>query len=372
MLEELAAEAAAALGAGDVSFVRAPGRVNLMGDHTDYNGGLALPMAIDRQAVLAYRRRPDATVRIRSSGHDGVLSIRADGSSVADSSIPDWAPAVAGVVRALAVRGRSPIGLEGALASEIPAGAGLASSAAVEVATALALCDIARFRLSSRGVALAAQEAESAGAGVPCGLMDQLTCVDGVEHAALLMDCRTLDVEPVPLPADLAVLAVHSGEPRALAEAGYARRRAECEEIARTLGVETLREVDAEQAAPFPRARHVVTENERVLTVASALAAGDREALAAAFAASHASLRDDFEVSTPALDALVQALLDAGAIGARMTGAGFGGSVVALADDERAYRIADLAAARYRGETGLDARAYRCAAVAGATGFTPG
>ncbi len=370
-LQELAVRAATLLGGGGVRFARAPGRVNLIGDHTDYNAGFALPMAIDREVVLAYRRTDNGRVRIRSTGHEGAIEVRADGEPVADEPPPAWGAAGAVVVRALSLRGRAPIGMDAAIASELPSGSGLGSSAAVEVAVGVGLCDTAGFELSPRALALATQEAETVGTGVPCGVLDQLASLAGVAGAALLLDCRTLEVEPVPIPGDLAVLAVHSGVERRLAEAGYAERRAECEELARQLGADSLREVNATQAAPHPRARHVVSENARVLAVVDALRSGDRTELARAFAASHASLRDDFEVSTPELDTLVRALLDAGAIGARLTGAGFGGSVVAIADDERAYRVADLATARYRAETGRNATAFRCRAVAGAGPFDP-
>jgi galactokinase len=196
--------------------------------------------------------------------------------------------------------------------------------------------------------------------------MDQLASVAGVAGHALLIDCRSLEVRPIHLPGELAVLVVHSGLSRQLADSAYAERRAACEAVAARLGVRALRDATAEQVRDEPRARHVVSENARVLAAAEALAAGDTETLGPLLAASHRSLRDDYEVSTPELDVLVAALEDAGALGARLTGAGFGGCVVALARAAGAEQVAAVALARYQAETGLEPRLYRCRAAAGA------
>lgn len=344
---------------------RAPGRVNLIGDHTDYNEGFVLPLAVDLECVVHARPRGDGDLCIRSLDVEGQAQLPADGS-LDPSSAAGWTRYAAGVVRALAERGRSPAGIDAVVSSTVPVGAGLASSAALEVAVALALCDAASFELPPLELALACQQAEVEATGVPCGLMDQLSSVCGREGHALLIDCRTNDVTPVPLPDDLAVLVVHSGMPRALAESEYAERRADCEAVARSLGLQSLRDATPEQVADVPRARHVVAENARVLAAAEALAADELETLGDILVAGHRSLRDDFEVSTPELDALVEALVRAGAYGARLTGAGFGGAVVALATWENVGRIAADAGRLYRAETGLSPTEYLCRAVDGA------
>jgi galactokinase len=344
---------------------RAPGRVNLMGDHTDYNEGFVLPMAIDREVVVAARRTEDGRVRVRSKEHQGVVDVAADGSDDPHEVRPEWGRLIAGVVAAAAARGRSPVGVEARISSSVPEGSGLSSSAAVEVAVALALADAAGLALDGREMALLCQAAEHAATGVPSGLMDQLTSVCGVEGAALLIDCRSLALEPVPFPPDLAVLAVHSGTPRRLEDTPYAERRADCEAAARRLGLASLRDATLAHVRDDPLARHVVTENARVHETAAALRDGDVERAGRLFMASHASLRDDFRVSTVELDVLVEELEHAGAYGARLTGAGFGGSVVAICPAARVDAVVE-ATEPYVRRTGRTATAIRCRAVAGA------
>jgi len=328
---------------------RAPGRVNLIGDHTDYNEGFVLPVAIDLECVVRATRRNDAAVNVRWHEAD-------------DRS----ASYVDGVVLALDRRGRPAIGIDAEVASTVPVGSGLSSSAALEVALALALCDATGFELPQAELALACQEAEQLATGVPCGVMDQLASLAGRAGCALLIDCRSLEVEPIPIPASLELVVVHSGLPRTLAGSAYAERRASCERAAGELGLAALRDATVEQVANDPRARHVVSENARVLRAAAMLRAGDSGALGRLLHESHASLRDDFEVSTPELDVLAEALESAGALGARLTGAGFGGCVVALADRGSAETIAARATADYRSATGFEPVAYLCHAVDGA------
>ena len=339
----------------------APGRVNLIGDHTDYNEGFVLPAAIDLETRVRGRARKDALIRVRSLG-SRVEIAGGDPRTVE----PSWGRYVAAVAQALAARGRPPVGIEAEVSSTVPAGAGLSSSAALEVAVALALNDAAAFALPPLELALACQEAEQVARGVPTGIMDQLSSVAGRAGCALLIDCRSLEVEPIPIPDDLAIVVVHSGVERALETSAYAERRAACERVAAALGLRSLRDATAEQVVDEPRARHVVSENARVLAAVDALNRGDTDALGPLLDASHASLRDDFEVSTPELDALAHALREAGAIGARLTGAGFGGCVVALAHRPEAQQIADEAAARYRSETGRKPRVWIVRAVDGA------
>ena len=278
---------------------------------------------------------------------------------------PAWGRYAAGLLRSLAERGRAPVGIDATVSSTVPAGSGLSSSAALEVSLALALCDAASLTLPPHELALACQAADHA-LGVPAGIMDQLTSVAGRRGSALLIDCRTLEVRPVPLPQDIATIVVHSGMPRALAQSAYAERRRTCEEVAARLGLRALRDATPEQVAGEPRARHVVSENARVLAAADALAAGDSETLGRLLRESHASMRDDFEISTPELDALVAALEGAGALGARLTGGGFGGCVVAIAPRADAARIAEEGAAHYRRVTGNEPAVFLPRAADGA------
>ena len=257
------------------------------------------------------------------------------------------------------------------LASDVPIGAGLSSSAALTVASAVALCAVAGFELPPLELAEACREAEESATGVRGGIMDQLTSICGRAGHALLIDCRSLEVRPVPMPPQIAVLVVHSGTSRRLDSSGYSARREACEETAAALGLPALRDATAEQVADVPHARHVVSENARVHETAEALAAGDLAELGRLLVESHVSLRDDYEVSTPALDALVEELVAAGAAGARLTGAGFGGCVVAVVDAARVDAVADAAATRYRDRTGLEPRAFVCRAVDGARTVDP-
>ncbi|HEX5096469.1 MAG TPA: galactokinase family protein, partial [Acidimicrobiia bacterium] len=277
--------------------VRAPGRVNLIGDHTDYQDGLCLPMAIDREVVVDWA--------------PSTASVSSFRSAEPESGLVAAAPAV------LAERGIVPRIVDAAVTSTIPVGGGLSSSAAFTVACLLALTD----ELSGRELALAAQAVEQRATGVPCGVMDQMASVCGRPDHALLLDCRTLAVTPVPLPPGCAVIVVHSGLPRRLATSAYAKRRAACERAAARLGVAALRDASLSDVADDPMPRHVVSENARVLAAADALRAGDVAMFGRLMDESHASLRDDFAVSTPELDEVVEHCRAEGAYGARLTGA---------------------------------------------------
>lgn len=302
-----------------------PGRVNLIGDHTDYNGGLVCPMAIDLGTTVEVERGGD-TVHLVSPTEPlpAVVPI-----AITDpgSSEPAWSRYVAGVVAEL----RPTIGASGTVTTTLPVGAGLSSSAALELAVALALGGDATDLV---GLAELCQRAEQLASGVPCGIMDQLVCATGVAGHALMIDCTTLQRTPVPLPPDLDVVVIHSGESRTLAGSEYGARRAEVEAAGEMLG-RPLRDSPDLAGLRDPllrrRARHVITENQRVIEFAAALRAGELARAGALMLSSHASLRDNFEVSTPVVDALVARLAATdGVWGARMTGAGFGGCIVAL------------------------------------------
>lgn len=329
----------------------APGRVNLIGDHVDYVGGLVLPMAINLAVTVTGSPGGDAVV-LESDAEEEPAVVPL---GVADpaSLRPQWARYVGGVVAQL----RPSTGFSGRVSSTVPAGAGLSSSAALEVAVALA---VGADGSDAAALARLGQRAEQLATGVPCGVMDQLCSAAGVEGHALLIDCRSLAVIPIPVPsvAEVEVVVVHSGESRALAGSAYAERRAEvaaAEEVVGSLREASLTDLD-ELDDPIlrRRARHVVTEIARVEHAAEALRRGELAAVGATMAESHSSLAGDFDVSTPALDALVADLgtLD-GVWGARLTGAGFGGCVVALTEPgaidleryDRAWRVTPSAGA---------------------------
>jgi galactokinase len=352
---------AAVLDDEDRRWFQAPGRVNLIGEHTDYNEGFVLPMAIDRACVVA--ASPDDSVRVRSLDADGVIELPADGSAELRAVEPPWGRYVAGVVRELAVRGRPSVGVDAVLASDVPLGAGLSSSAALEVAVAVALADAAAWDVDAVTLAQACRAAEETATGVPCGIMDQLVSLAAIEGTSLLIDCRSVETRPIALPSDLAVLVVHSGVSRSLAEGAYAERRRACDRVARELGLRSLRDATDEQVARSPVGRHVVSENRRVLEAVTAFETADLETLGRLLDETHESLRDDFRVSTHELDILVEELRRAGAFGARLTGGGFGGCAVALCPRERIEDITDAATKRYRTATGREPTAFACRAA---------
>jgi galactokinase len=327
----------------------APGRVNLIGDHTDHTGGLVLPMAIDLATTVS-GRPGGPVVSLRSSSEPSPARVGLDVTDPA-SVTPAWARYVAGVVAEL----RPGAGFAGEVETTLPVGAGLSSSAALEVAVALALGAPAEDPV---GLARLCQRAEQRASGVPCGIMDQLTSAAGVEGCALRIDCTTLDVVPVPVPDGIEVVVAHSGRSRALAGSAYAERAAACQAAEAEVGPLRSASPDDVTSIGDPvirrRARHVVSENARVDAFADALRADDRRAMGQLLAASHHSLATDFEVSTPELDALVERLGTLpGAVGSRLTGAGFGGCVVVLVErgvpvpgDVRHWRVRASAGAR--------------------------
>ncbi len=315
----------------------APGRVNLIGEHTDYSGGMVLPVAIDRSAVVAARLRDDDVVRVSSLQMPG--DVRVSLGDIQPGRGAGWTSYPLGTLWALQHAGLTLRGIDLLFDSDIPLGAGLASSAGIEVATALAFTDLSAQQMSSRDMAMCCQAGENAMAGAPTGVMDQLTVLLGRAGNALLLDCRTLDSELVPWRPEersLALLVIDTAVRHANSGPGYRLRRDECAQAAAALGVETLRDATAESVARTltgglrQRARHVVTENHRVVEVAELLRAGRIAGIGPLLDASHASLRDDYEVSCAELDVAVEVARGAGAIGARMTGGGFGGCAIAL------------------------------------------
>jgi galactokinase len=345
--------------------VRAPGRVNLIGEHTDYSGGWCLPVAIDRECRIRHTLHTEPVLRARSAELPGIVELPLDG--VAPPATPRWGRFVAGAIRVVRELGHPVAGADLVVHSTVPAGAGLSSSTALSVALVLALLPPdAPERADRDALARLALAAEVAATGVPGGLLDQMASLHGRAGHALLLDCRALTVEPVPIPPGLAILVVHSGITRELADSAYAARRAACEAAAARIGVPTLRDAGAAQVADDPIARHVVAENARVLACAAALEAGDLAAVGAILLAGHASLRDDFGVSLPELDVLVDAFVAHGAVGARLTGAGFGGCVVGLAPADIAEPCLRATLADYEARTGRSPMGFPVTAVDGA------
>ena len=364
-------------GAPPAIVARAPGRVNLIGDHTDYNDGFVLPMAIDRAVWIALTPRRDRTVRVRSLDFGQSAELRLDEPMTPPATANGWAEYMRGVAWALADAGYATGGWDGVAAGDVPLGAGLSSSAALELATARAFASTGGFTWEPATMARLAQRAENRWVGVNCGIMDQLISAAGEAGHALLIDCRTLATRAVPVPANVAVVVLDTATRRGLVDSAYNERRAQCEQAARVFGVKALRDVDeatfARRAGELDeltrrRARHVITENARTVAAAEALGRGDARTVGRLMDESHASLRDDFAVSSPALDTMVAvARAQDGCHGARMTGAGFGGCAVALVDAGAAQAFAENVARRYEADAGQMPNVYVCAASQGAS-----
>ncbi len=358
---------------------RAPGRVNLIGEHTDYNDGFVLPCAIDFQTLVAASPRDDGLVRVHAAdiGPQAFDEFRLDQPISRRDDAP-WTHYVRGMVQSLLVHGWPIGGADLVLAGDLPQGAGLSSSASLEVAVGQAFKSLYGLdRLPAVELARLAQQAENQFVGCRCGIMDQLISACGEAGHALLIDCRSLATHPVPLPPGLAVLIVHSRVQRGLVESEYNLRRQQCEAAARHYGVAALRDLDLERLErdragldplSWRRARHVVSENQRTLAAARALERHDLAGLGELMAASHASMRDDFEITVPAIDrlvALLQAVVGQQG-GARMTGGGFGGCVVALMPEALVGPAQAALAQHYRAPSGEPATVYLCRPGAGA------
>jgi len=362
--------------------VSAPARVNLIGEHTDYSGGLVLPVAVDLVTTVAWR--PDAAaIRLRSLAFAESVELSRQG--VPRGQLVGWGRHVAAVARLLHENGRPAVGLDGTISSTVPIGAGLSSSAALNVSVGLALCRAAELELPPLELAKIAQEAERLAVGVPVGLMDPATSLLGRSGHALLLDCGTEEYRHVRLPAGLAVVVFDSSVRHELEHSGYAQRRGELERALPALGGRLPLSVSLGEAEAAARAagldevaarrlRHVVSENERVRRCVAALerpGGPDLAILGALFRQGHESLRRDFEVSTPELDLLVELSYESGAVAARMTGGGFGGSIVALAEAAHAPALVEAVTSAYAAGAGREAIAYICASVDGAGEIEP-
>jgi galactokinase len=360
---------------------RAPGRVNLIGEHTDYNDGFVLPMAIDRDVCIAFRPREDARVTLHSLEFDRAAQLdlrqmRTDHARSQQSG--EWTEYVKAVAWSLQAGDDSlERGLEGVLACDVPVGAGLSSSAALELAVARSLAQTSGLAWDGTRAALACRRAENDWIGVQSGIMDPLISACGREGHALLIDCRSLETRLVPIPHDVAIVVLDTGTRRGLLTSLYNERREQCREAAAHFGKKALRDVylgtissrfDELDPMIRRRARHVVTENSRTIAAAVAFERSDMQTVGALMDESHLSLRNDFEVSSAELDAMVAiARAQTGCYGARMTGAGFGGCAVALVRAELATDFATAVGEQYNAQTGKNGKAYVCVASEGAT-----
>ncbi|HEY8597750.1 MAG TPA: galactokinase [Thermomicrobiales bacterium] len=362
---------------------QAPGRVNLIGEHTDYNDGFVLPAAIDRDVVLVATPRPDRRLRIQSLNAEGLADLDLDELEANDA----WHDYAAGVADALQRGGYRLFGLDATVAGTVPLGGGLSSSAALEVATAFALALASDLSITEREIALLCQKAENDFVGAKVGVMDQFVSVFGQPDHAIFLDCRTLETRPIPLPLqanDLALVVCDSGVKHALAGGEYNRRRQECAGAVTILKgkypeIDNLRDVTssmlraavdrfgADDQTLLRRARHVVSENARVEQTIAALRRNDWSAVGSALWASHASLRDDYEVSVPEINALVEIARGVrGVLGARLMGGGFGGSTLTLVRRDAIDAFTAAVAAEYPQQTGQEATVYPVEIVGGA------
>ncbi|WP_437608426.1 galactokinase [Erwinia sp. V71] len=358
-------------------FIQAPGRVNLIGEHTDYNDGFVLPCAIDYQTVISCAPRDDRQVRVIAADYDNQQDSFSLDEEITSLQDKQWANYVRGVVKHLQRRNNAFGGADLVISGNVPQGAGLSSSASLEVAVGTVFQQLYQLPLSGAEIALNGQEAENQFVGCNCGIMDQLISALGEKDHAMLLDCRTLGTRAVSMPEEIAVVIINSNFRRTLVGSEYNTRREQCESGARFFGKSSLRDVELAEflaaqdrldAEVAKRVRHVLTENARTLEAADALSQGDLARMGVLMAESHASMRDDFEITVPAIDQLVEIVKsvigDKG--GVRMTGGGFGGCIVALMPLDLVDSVKAAVAEQYEAKSGLKETFYICKASAGA------
>ncbi|KGD85279.1 galactokinase [Pantoea stewartii subsp. indologenes] len=357
--------------------IQAPGRVNLIGEHTDYNDGFVLPCAIDYQTVIACARRDDRQVRVVAVDYDQAQDSFSLDDPITSVSEPMWANYVRGVVKHLQKRAPDFNGVDMVISGNVPQGAGLSSSASLEVAVGTVFQQLFNLPLDGAAIAVNGQEAENQFVGCNCGIMDQLISALGKKDHAMLLDCRSLGTKPVSLPEDVAVVIINSNFRRNLVGSEYNTRRQQCETGARFFNKKALRDVglaefEAAVAQLDPdvakRVRHVITENARTLEAAEVLSRGDLTRMGELMAESHASMRDDFEITVPPVDTLVEIVKAeiGNRGGVRMTGGGFGGCIVALMPLELVDQVQAAVASQYEAKTGIKETFYVCKASEGA------
>ncbi|QOH81420.1 galactokinase (plasmid) [Plesiomonas shigelloides] len=367
----------ATLGYAPTHIVQAPGRVNLIGEHTDYNDGFVLPCAINYQTVVAAAKRDDNIVRVISVDYGNAQDEFDLTQEIAFQHDKMWANYIRGVVKCLLARGFQFTGADIAVSGNVPQGAGLSSSAALEVVIGQTFKVLFNLEISQAEIALNGQQAENEFVGCNCGIMDQMISAEGSQQHAMLLDCRSLETTSVSMPEELAVVIINSNKKRGLVDSEYNTRREQCEAVAAIFGVKALRDVTLEQfnqksheLDPLlrKRARHVITENYRTLDAAQALSQHDMQRMGRLMAESHASMRDDFEITVAEIDTLVAMVKEVigGRGGVRMTGGGFGGCVVALVPHDLVASVQAVVDANYEAQTGLKAAIYVCQAMDGA------
>ena len=372
-LSEQVSESFVELFGGKPSVIaRAPGRVNLIGEHTDYNDGFVLPMAIDRAIWIAARPRADGLVHVHSIDFDSH-----DTFSLEDLKRGHgWSEYLKGVAYVLKLDGHRLSGWEGVMMGDVPRGSGLSSSAALELASARIFASVSGLEWNAAYMARVGQRAENEWVGVNCGIMDQMASAACRQGHALFLDCRSLEMEHVPLPGHVAVVVMDTSTRRGLVDSAYNERRSQCEQAARFFGVKALRDVSWAEfekrksgldEVVMRRARHIITENQRVLDAVQAMRSNDLAGLGNLLNAGHVSLRDDLEVTNEALNQIVEAAqMQSSCYGARMTGGGFGGCAVALVAAGQIQTFTDEVQKAYRQSSGLEPQIYVCKADAGA------
>ncbi|MEZ9999208.1 galactokinase [Vibrio lentus] len=366
------------LGYRATHIVQAPGRVNLIGEHTDYNDGFVLPCAINYQTVVAAAKRDDNIVRVVSVDYDNAVDEFDITQEITFQQDKMWANYIRGVVKCLMGRGFEFTGADISVTGNVPQGAGLSSSAALEVVIGQTFKVLYNLEISQAEVALNGQQAENEFVGCNCGIMDQMISAEGRANHAMLLDCRSLETQAVSMPEDMAVVIINSNKKRGLVDSEYNTRREQCEEAARIFGVPALRDVTIEQfnakvseldEMVAKRARHVITENDRTVEAAQALRTHDMKRMGELMAESHASMRDDFEITVKEVDTLVDMVKDVigDQGGVRMTGGGFGGCIVALVPPALVDEIKTTVEQKYQAATGLKESIYVCQAKDGAS-----
>lgn len=357
--------------------IQAPGRVNLIGEHTDYNDGFVLPCAINYQTVVAAAKRDDSRVRVIAVDYDNQVDEFDLTEEITFQQDKMWANYIRGVVKFLLQRGYDIQGADLAVSGNVPQGAGLSSSAALEVVIGQTFKVLYNLEMTQAEVALNGQQAENEFVGCNCGIMDQMISAEAMENHAMLLDCRSLETQPVSMPEDVAVMIINSNKQRGLVGSEYNTRREQCETAAQRFGVKALRDVTIEQFnaqsdmlddVVAKRARHVITENDRTLEAADALRTNDLKRMGELMAQSHASMRDDFEITVFEVDTLVEIVKsvigEQG--GVRMTGGGFGGCIVALVAPTLVDKVTEAVENQYHAATGLKESIYVCQAKSGA------
>lgn len=365
-------------GCSQQTIIQAPGRVNLIGEHTDYNDGFVLPCAINYQTVVAASARDDNKVCLVSVDYDNEMDefdLKEEIEFIEDKM---WSNYIRGVVKCLLDAGYQFSGANIVVSGNVPQGAGLSSSAALEVVIGQTFKELYHLNISQKQIALNGQKAENEFVGCQCGIMDQLISACGEENHALLLDCRSLDTTAISMPEEMVVMIINSNKKRGLVDSEYNTRREQCEAASKAFSVKALRDLTLDQLEQgahriepvvFKRARHVITENDRTLKAAKALQANDLKLMAKLMAESHASMRDDFEITVPEVDGLVdivkKQLGEAG--GVRMTGGGFGGCIVAIMLPEQVDAVKQAVENEYEKLSGLKESIYVCQAKKGAS-----